>query len=252
MRPRTACLIAAAITLTGCFEDPEQAARLASLEAENGTLKDENRRLDREADALLARNRALEEQVKTLEKQAALARLGADADDNVVAVLDTSAGRIVCTLFQAEAPRTVLNFVQLAEGTRDWTDPTSGASVRRPLYNGTVFHRVIPGFMVQGGDPEGTGRGGPGYTFADETDAGRGFEQANLLAMANRGPDTNGSQFFITDRGTPRHLDGKHTIFGSCENPEVVQAIAESERDSTDRPLRPVVLERVRIFREAR
>ena len=125
MRPRTACLIAAAITLTGCFEDPEQAARLASIEAENGTLKDENRRLDREADALLARNRALEEQVKTLEKQAALARLGADADDNVVAVLDTSAGRIVCTLFQAEAPRTVLNFVQLAEGTRDWTDPTA-------------------------------------------------------------------------------------------------------------------------------
>ena len=145
---------------------------------------------------------------------------------------------------------TVQNFVQLAEGTRRWKDPRTQESVRRPLFDGTLIHRVKPRFMIQMGDPLGTGAGGPGYTFADETDNGLTFTEPGLLAMANRGPDTNGSQFFITDRGTPNHLDGKHTIFGRCEDLDVVQTIAETPRDeTTDRPEVDVVLKRVRILR---
>jgi peptidyl-prolyl cis-trans isomerase A (cyclophilin A) len=166
------------------------------------------------------------------------------------ATLRTSKGDIRCELYPDTAPKTVENFVGLATGERAWTDPsTHQQQQQRPLYDGTVLHRVIPEFMIQGGDPLGTGRGGPGYTFEDEVDGPHRFDGPGYLAMANAGPNTNGSQFFITEIATP-WLDGKHTIFGKVvEGMEVVKAIARSERDGNDRPRDDVVLQRVEIER---
>jgi peptidyl-prolyl cis-trans isomerase A (cyclophilin A) len=160
----------------------------------------------------------------------------------------TSEGRIVVRLMPEHAPTTVANFVDLASGNREWRDPRDGARKSEPLYDGTVFHRVIPGFMIQGGDPEGTGRGGPGYSFEDECPPGSpAFDRPGLLAMANAGPNTNGSQFFITVAPTP-WLTGKHTIFGEVtDGMDVVEAIAGTSTDRSDRPLTDVVVERVEI-----
>jgi peptidyl-prolyl cis-trans isomerase A (cyclophilin A) len=133
--------------------------------------------------------------------------------DPIHATFQTSAGDIVVKLLPEKAPKTVENFLGLAEGTREWTDPRSGQKVKTPLYDGTVFHRVIPDFMIQGGDPLGTGTGGPGYKFGDEIGPDNKFDRPGLLAMANAGPNTNGSQFFITEVPTP-HLNRGHTIFG--------------------------------------
>lgn len=132
---------------------------------------------------------------------------------DLYATFETSAGNIVIRLFAKDAPKTVANFVGLATGEREWIDPNTGQPVSRPLYDNTRFHRVLPQFMIQGGDPLGSGKGGPGYTFEDELKSGRAFDKPGLLAMANRGPATNGSQFFITEVPTP-WLNGKHTIFG--------------------------------------
>jgi peptidyl-prolyl cis-trans isomerase A (cyclophilin A) len=160
----------------------------------------------------------------------------------------TSAGRIVARLMPEHAPTTVANFVDLATGKREWRDPRDGARKSEPLYDDTIFHRVIPGFMIQGGDPEGTGRGGPGYRFEDECPpGGPKFDRPGLLAMANSGPNTNGSQFFITLAPTA-WLTGKHTIFGEVtEGMEVVEAIAGVETGRDDRPREDVVVERVEI-----
>jgi peptidyl-prolyl cis-trans isomerase A (cyclophilin A) len=160
----------------------------------------------------------------------------------------TSVGSFTVRLIPDHAPRTVANFVELAKGEREWTDPRDGATKREPLYAGTVFHRVIPDFMIQGGDPQGTGRGGPGYTFEDEVPAdGPSFDRRGLLAMANAGPNTNGSQFFVTVAPT-QWLTGKHTIFGEVtEGYEVVEAISRVDTDASDRPHKDVVLERVDI-----
>ena len=133
--------------------------------------------------------------------------------DPIHATFQTSAGDIVVKLLPEKAPKTVENFLGLAEGTREWTDPRSGEKAKKPLYDGTVFHRVIPEFMIQGGDPLGTGTGGPGYKFGDEIGPDNKFDRPGLLAMANAGPNTNGSQFFITEVPTP-HLNRGHTIFG--------------------------------------
>jgi peptidyl-prolyl cis-trans isomerase A (cyclophilin A) len=134
-------------------------------------------------------------------------------DDKIYATFKTSLGDIVVKLFPEKAPKTVENFVGLAEGTKEWKDPRSGQTVKKPLYDGTMFHRVIPQFMIQGGDPLGNGTGGPGYKFADEIGPDNKFTKPGLLAMANAGPNTNGSQFFITEVPTP-WLDRGHTIFG--------------------------------------
>jgi peptidyl-prolyl cis-trans isomerase A (cyclophilin A) len=133
--------------------------------------------------------------------------------DPIHATFQTSSGDIVVKLLPEKAPKTVENFLGLAEGTREWTDPRSGEKGKKPLYDGTVFHRVIPEFMIQGGDPLGTGTGGPGYKFGDEIGPDNKFDRPGLLAMANAGPNTNGSQFFITEVPTP-HLNRGHTIFG--------------------------------------
>ncbi|MBI5526516.1 MAG: peptidylprolyl isomerase [Deltaproteobacteria bacterium] len=163
-----------------------------------------------------------------------------------MATIVTTLGEITCELFPEQAPKTVLNFVGLAEGTREWTDPASGQKVKRPLYSGTIFHRVIPDFMIQGGDPAGDGTGGPGYRFEDECTADLKFDVPGRLAMANAGPGTNGSQFFITESPV-EPLNMKHTIFGQCRSADVVRAIARVPRDNRDRPWTKVVIREIRI-----
>jgi len=165
-------------------------------------------------------------------------------------VMDTSMGRITCQFFQKQAPNAVANFIALANGTKDWTDPTTNKVQRhRRYYDVTTFHRVIPEFMIQGGDPTGTGMGDPGYKFDDEFDPNLNFDRPGRLAMANSGPNTNGSQFFITE--LPFESGNQHyVIFGQCDDAsvDVVKAIARVQRDSSDKPLSPVALEKVRIF----
>ncbi|MFD8556745.1 peptidylprolyl isomerase [Streptosporangium canum] len=173
--------------------------------------------------------------------------------EKLIANLKTNRGTVKIQLFPDHAPKTVRNFVELAEGTREWVNPTTGAKTTDKLYDGTVFHRVIEGFMLQGGDPLGQGTGGPGYKFDDEIHPDLYFNRPYLLAMANAGiqfgKGTNGSQFFITVVPTP-HLNGKHSIFGEViEGQEVVDAIAKTDTDARDRPKEPVVLESVTIDR---
>jgi peptidyl-prolyl cis-trans isomerase A (cyclophilin A) len=166
------------------------------------------------------------------------------------ATFTTTEGTIVCRLFEKEAPKTVLNFIELAEGKREWTHPVSRKKSKDRLYDGTIFHRVIPNFMIQGGDPAGNGMGGPGYQFEDETKGSPyKFDKAGKLAMANAGPNTNGSQFFITVAPTA-WLTGNHTIFGEVvEGQDVVDKIANVPRSRQDRPNKDVVLQSVAIER---
>lgn len=169
--------------------------------------------------------------------------------NTVTATLRTSLGPIALRLFPDHAPKTVKNFTELAEGKREWRDPRTGQAITTPLYDGTIFHRVIAGFMIQGGDPLGTGTGGPGYQFADEFHPELTFDRPYLLAMANAGPGTNGSQFFITTVPTP-HLNRKHTIFGEViEGSDVVDRISQVRTGRADRPVQDVVIERVEIDR---
>ncbi len=162
----------------------------------------------------------------------------------IFATFRTSMGELVFRLLPEKAPKTVENFVSLAEGTREWTHPSTGVKARIPLYDGTVFHRVIPDFMIQGGDPAGNGRGGPGYRFEDEIGPDNRFDRPGLLAMANAGPHTNGSQFFVTEVPTP-HLDRGHTIFGEVvKGAELVPRIARAGNAK-------VTLEKVTITRGA-
>ncbi len=183
------------------------------------------------------------------------AKPAAPAAANPTAILDTSAGKITCTLFQDKAPITVANFIGLADGTKEWINPASGARKRGvPMYSGTIFHRVDPNFMIQGGSPTGDGAGDPGFTIADEFRSDLKFDRPGRLAMANEGrPHTGGSQFFITVVPTP-HLNGKHPIFGQCANLDVVKKIARAPRDKSpgpreDRPFNPVMLNKVIIVR---
>ena len=161
----------------------------------------------------------------------------------------TSEGTFTVRLFEQEAPNTVANFVGLAEGTREWTDPRTHQAVAKPYYDGVVFHRVIDGFMIQSGDPLGTGTGGPGYTFADEFNGKLRHDKPGMLSMANRGPNTNGGQFFITLAPTP-HLDDRHSVFGEVvEGMDVVRTIGSTRTDGRDRPLKDVVIQTLTIER---
>jgi peptidyl-prolyl cis-trans isomerase A (cyclophilin A) len=169
--------------------------------------------------------------------------------DTLTATLHTNQGPVVIRLFPDHAPKTVRNFVELAEGGKQWTDPRNGRPSTAKLYDGTIFHRVIPDFMIQGGDPLGSGRGGPGYKFADEFHPDLAFDRPYLLAMANSGPGTNGSQFFITVAPTP-WLNGKHTIFGEViEGADVVDLISRVKTASQDRPAEDVTIESVTVER---
>lgn len=171
------------------------------------------------------------------------------AGGNPVAIIDTTAGKMHCTLFPKEAPIGVENFIGLATGTKDWTNPVSHAKKHGvPLYDGTIFHRVIPDFMIQGGDPAGNGTGDPGYKFKNETSPQLKFDRPGRLAYANAGPDTNGSQFFITEVPYPS-LNGGYTIFGQCDDAAValVKQIARMGKDANDRPFRPVKINHITI-----
>jgi peptidyl-prolyl cis-trans isomerase A (cyclophilin A) len=168
------------------------------------------------------------------------------------AVIDTTMGRLTCKLYDTQAPVTVQNFIGLSEGTKDWTDPKTIKKVHgQPFYNGTTFHRVIPSFMIQGGDKLGDGRGDPGYLFQDEFDPTLTFDEPGRLAMANSGPSTNGSQFFITEAPVPQ-LNGKHTIFGQCDAHTVllVASIARVPRNQDDKPDVAVVINKITIVRD--
>jgi peptidyl-prolyl cis-trans isomerase A (cyclophilin A) len=166
------------------------------------------------------------------------------------AVFNTSEGQIVTVLFEKDAPKTVANFIELAEGGREWTHPVSHEKSKNKLYDGSIFHRVIPDFMIQGGDPAGTGFGGPGYRFEDETKGSpHKFNVPGKLAMANAGPNTNGSQFFITVAPTD-WLTGKHTIFGEVvEGQNIVEKISRVARNGQDKPHKAVVIESLVIER---
>ena len=165
------------------------------------------------------------------------------------AIIDTTAGKLTCTLFPDMAPIGVANFIGLAQGTKDWTNPVSHAKKHGvALYDGTIFHRVIPNFMIQGGDPAGSGSGDVGFEFKNETSPTLKFDRPGRLAYANAGPDTNGSQFFITEVPYP-HLNGGYTIFGQCDEATValVKQIARMGRDANDRPYRPVKINHITI-----
>jgi peptidyl-prolyl cis-trans isomerase A (cyclophilin A) len=164
---------------------------------------------------------------------------------------DTSMGKFTIELFEPQAPNTVANFVGLAEGTKEWKDPKTGQAVKgKPFYDGVIFHRVIDGFMIQGGDPTGTGTGGPGYRFSDEIHPQLRHSSEGILSMANAGPNTNGSQFFITLTATP-HLDGRHAVFGKVsEGMDVVRKIGKTKTSKPgDRPVADVVINKVTIER---
>jgi peptidyl-prolyl cis-trans isomerase A (cyclophilin A) len=166
----------------------------------------------------------------------------------ILAHFTTSEGNFTARLFDTEAPNTVANFVGLAEGSKEWTDPRSGRKTKEPYYNGTIFHRVIDQFMIQGGDPLGQGTGGPGYNFADEFSPKLRHATAGMLSMANRGPNTNGGQFFITLAATP-WLDNKHTVFGQIvEGMDVVTKIGSTPTSKPgDRPVKPITIQSVAI-----
>jgi peptidyl-prolyl cis-trans isomerase A (cyclophilin A) len=167
-------------------------------------------------------------------------------------VFDTTMGRLTCKLYDTQAPVTTANFIGLAEGTKDWTDPITQKKMHSTrFYDGTTFHRVIPNFMIQGGDHAGNGTGDPGYFFEDEFNPDLTFDQPGRLAMANAGPRTNGSQFFITEQPVPE-LNNKHTIFGQCDahSVQLVAAIARVDRNADDKPTTPVIIQRVTIVRE--
>ncbi len=173
---------------------------------------------------------------------------GLPAGSRLEATIETSHGTLKCTLLDDKAPITVANFVGLARGTRPWKDPKSGQWVTRPAYDGTTFHRIIKGFMIQGGDAAGTGAGEPGYVVPDEVWPCAHHDRAGLLCMANRGPNTNGAQFFITDAAAA-HLDSGYTIFGECGPESVIHMIAGVPTGAMDRPTSPVTIRKVTISR---
>lgn len=182
------------------------------------------------------------QETKTTEKKST-----AKKEKSIMLTLETSMGNILCKLFEKEAPITVANFIGLAEGSKESTDPNTGQKVKKKFYDGLIFHRVIPNFMIQGGCPLGTGTSGPGYQFQDEIVSTLKFERPGLLAMANAGPGTNGSQFFITTVPTP-WLTGKHTIFGEViQGQDVVEKIGNVATGPGDKPATPVIIKRVKV-----
>jgi peptidyl-prolyl cis-trans isomerase A (cyclophilin A) len=168
------------------------------------------------------------------------------------AIFDTTQGKLTCELFDKKVPMTVANFVGLARGLKPFKDPKTGETAKRPFYDGLIFHRVIPNFMIQGGDPLGVGSGDPGYRFGDEFDPSLRHDKPGILSMANAGPGTNGSQFFITEGPTP-HLDDRHSVFGACKEVDTIKKITRVEKDPADpsgsRPKTPIVIKKLTIKR---
>lgn len=192
---------------------------------------------------------AIAQETKTDNKEKPMIQNLPDLPSGTYVVFDTTMGRIIARLFTEQAPKTTAVFIGLVEGTKPWKDQNTGQMVQRPFYDGLIFHRVIPDFMIQGGCPLGMGYGGPGFKFEDEFHPKLRHNKPGILSMANSGPNTNGSQFFITERPTP-HLDNKHSVFGEVvEGMEVVHKIARVQRDRQDKPITPVVMKKVSIVR---
>lgn len=238
------------IGVTGCGAEAKKEnealkQQVESLEMEKSRLKKDLEQKDKQL-------QSLRDQMKEAEVTLITSRLGVtDPSIHLYAIMKTSLGDVTFDLHWKEAPRTVANFVELAEGKRAWKDPKTQQQVTRPFYDGLIFHRIIPDFMIQGGDPNGDGTGGPGYDFDDEFTPSMVFDRTGLLAMANRGPNTNGSQFFITT-STPRHLDQKHTIFGEVvKGMDVVTTMSKVKTGAQDRPETPVVINSLQIVRAA-
>lgn len=242
------------LTAASCH-NKEMEDRIASLESETQQLRGEVSRA--QADAARARAElmrkeqeveSLREQLNAKKKEDLMQDLGLKPGEKLYASFKTSMGDLVIELFWDKVPNTVANFVGLAEGTKEWTDPRSRQKVKKPLYDGTLLHRVIPDFMIQGGDPLGNGTGGPGYRFADEFHPSLKHDKPGILSMANSGPNSNGSQFFITEKATP-WLDNKHSVFGQVV--EGADLIAKITRVPTtrDRPNKDVMLQHVLIGR---
>lgn len=192
---------------------------------------------------------AVAQETKTENKEKPMIPNLPDLPSGTYVVFDTTMGRIIARLFTEQAPKTTAVFIGLVEGTKPWKDQNTGEMVQRPFYDGLIFHRVIPDFMIQGGCPLGMGYGGPGFKFEDEFHPKLRHNKPGILSMANSGPNTNGSQFFITERPTP-HLDDKHSVFGEVvEGMDVVKKIARVQRDRQDKPVTPVVMKKVSIAR---
>lgn len=232
-------------TLAGC-KDQALIDENDKLKQRVGDLERSNERLENDNTTLNTRIDSMEAGARQAENAGRVGDLGGKAGEALYARFVTSMGDIDCKLRTEQAPETVANFVQLARGEKEWTHPKSREKSKKPLYDGTIFHRVIPDFMIQGGDPIGTGTGDPGYEFPDEVGDFTVFDHSGILAMANSGPDTNGSQFFITE-GTPTHLNGKHTIFGDCEQLDIVAKIARVPKGKRDKPENDVVLKKVLV-----
>jgi peptidyl-prolyl cis-trans isomerase A (cyclophilin A) len=228
---RFSLFLITSLLLTGCSSIEKE------IEIQTGTKVEQEMKLDEKVET----SKKSESKTKN-ERQSEKVSMN-------TAILNTSMGQITIELFPNQAPKTVKNFVDLATGAKEWTDPNIGEKVKSKLYDGTIFHRVIPGFMIQGGDPLGSGTGGPGYNFADEFHGELSFDKPYLLAMANAGPNTNGSQFFITVAPTT-WLNRKHTIFGQVTDPasqKVVDAIATVKTGANDKPVQAVKIESVTI-----
>ncbi len=238
-------MLVSALILLACT-DSAMMEENAHLKQRVADLERANKRLEGDNEAALAKSKADREAAEAARKAAMFEKLGVSGGKKLHATFVTSQGDIHCTLRHEQAPETVLNFVELARGDREWVDPRTEQKSTAKLYDGTIFHRVISDFMIQGGDPLGKGIGGPGYQFADEVGDFTVFDHPGILAMANSGPDTNGSQFFITE-GTPDHLNGKHSIFGDCENLDVVKKITSVPKNRQDKPDTDVVLKTVQI-----
>ena len=239
---RQALVLTLALAATGCT---------AELKEENTVLGDRVRSLESDVSHKEAEIERLKVQVADLQKadqdRELAASLGLEPGQHIYAHIQTSMGAFVCELEPEKAPRTVANFVNLAEGTKEFTDPVTRQQKREPYYDGVIFHRVIPGFMIQTGDRTGTGRGGPGFTIPDEFSPTL-RHKPGTLSMANRGPNTGGAQFFITEVATP-HLDDRHSVFGYCDPVSLVKEIANVPRDRNDRPIKDVVLQSITIHR---
>ena len=225
----------------------------ATLKEENNHLHDKGAALETRMARLSEENAGLKLQIKDMDEARLNEKMASESnlEGEMWARFDTTLGAIDCRLEPTRAPKTVANFVGLAEGTKEWTDPRDKAKKTTPLYNGTVFHRIIKGFMLQGGDPLGRGTGGPGYKFEDEFHPDL-KHKPGTLSMANSGPNTNGSQFFITEVATP-HLDGRHSVFGYCQPMATIDKIAnvakQGNRPNSSVPATPVVLKTVTIHR---
>jgi peptidyl-prolyl cis-trans isomerase A (cyclophilin A) len=236
----------------------------AELEQKVKELEEKNAALDRDLKAAKQAERGLEQRLAQAQKappstpklsiEDASKALGVKPGEKIFATFETSMGTLVAEIYWEKAPATALNFVQLAEGTKEWTDPKSNQKVKRPLYDGTIFHRVIPDFMIQGGDPAGTGAGGPGYRFDDEFTPDLRHVGPGILSMANSGRNTNGSQFFITEKDTP-WLDDRHSVFGKMiEGLDLIPKITRVEKSDGPKGSKPkvdVVLKKVTIGRGA-